>query len=374
MGDGTGDLTAGLQHKLGRGRVWTVWYVKFKGGCAVKTSLSWWKERDCLLTSQQNLCRVMRSNKNRIGLLLAMVLMAAMGAGVHGQNVGIGTTTPGYKLHVIGDIYANGGWFRVSGNQGLYWETWGGGFFMQDGTWIRTYNSRSIWAGTGLLGADGGLTIGTGGGTPPGGGAIIMGNTGMGTTAPNQRLSVQGNVELIENHDNVLLSRNTLQGRSHHIIGTYMGWDQNAIYLAGYNANNPTGSYTNANKVYCGGPTGSIPIYATGFINVSSQRYKQNFAPMTYGLAAVQQLQPMTYHYNFETDPSQKKHLGLIAEEVVKVIPEVVAEEGGNCLGLDYSSLVPVLIKAIQEQQAMMEAQNARIQVLEEALRKLGGE
>jgi hypothetical protein len=287
--------------------------------------------------------------------------------GLYAQNVGIGTSGPVYKLHISGDTYTDGGWFRVSGNQGIYWESWGGGFYMQDGTWIRTYNGRNIWTAGGLLGADGGLTIGAGGATPPGGGAIIMGLTGMGTTAPNQRLSVQGSMEIVDAFDNVLLSRSTAQGRSHHMIGTYMGWDQGAIFLGGYNMNNPSGSYTNANKVMCGGPTGSLPIYATGFINVSTRRLKHDFAPLTYGLAEVQQLQPQTYYYNFEKDPAQKKHVGLIAEEVVKVIPEVVSEEDGKALGIDYSSLVPVLIKAIQEQQALIAKQDERIKALEAA-------
>ncbi|MFN8397735.1 MAG: shufflon system plasmid conjugative transfer pilus tip adhesin PilV [Bacteroidia bacterium] len=163
------------------------------------------------------------------------------------QNVGIGTSTPAYKLHTIGDIYANGGWFRVSGNQGLYWESWGGGFYMSDATWIRTYNNKNIWTGPGLLGTDGGLTSGYGGTTPPGGGAIIAGFTGIGTASPSQRLSVQGNIEIMESFDNVLLSRNTAQARYHHVIGTYMGWDQGAIYIGGYNANNPSGLYSSAN-------------------------------------------------------------------------------------------------------------------------------
>jgi hypothetical protein len=310
----------------------------------------------------------MQFNTSILKALATLFIAIGISSASTAQNVGIGTAAPVYKLHTIGDIYANGGWFRVSGNQGLYWENWTGGFYMSDATWIRTYNDKNIWTGNGLLGAQGGLTVGYGGGTPPGGGAIIAGLTGMGTSAPNQRLSVQGNIEIMEAFDNVLLSRSTANNKSHHMIGTYMGWDQNAVFLGGYNANNPSGFYSNANKIMCGGATGSLPIYATGFVTVSSKRLKGNFAPVQYGLSEVMQLDPVSYHYNFEKQDSQKKHLGMIAEDVLKIVPEVVYEENGLALGMDYSSLVPVLVKAIQEQQAMIEAQNAKINAMQQQL------
>lgn len=289
------------------------------------------------------------------------------------QNVGIGTAAPIYKLHTVGDIYANGGWFRVSGNQGLYWETWGGGLYMSDVTWIRTYTDKNIWTGNGLLGAQGGLTVGYGGATPPANGAIIAGFTGIGTAAPNQRLSVQGNIELLDVFDNVVLSRNTVQGLSHHMVGTYMGWDQGAVYLGGYNVFNPSATYSDVNKVMCGGATGSLPIFATAFNTVSSRRYKRDFEPVSYGIDAVMALQPMQYHYNFESDTLTKKHIGLIAEEVNQVVPEVVSVEDGRCIGMDYSSLVPVLIKAMQEQQAMIASQSKKIAEIEAELARVKG-
>jgi hypothetical protein len=66
-------------------------------------------------------------------------------------NVGIGgIVSPSYKLQVSGDIYANGGWLRVSGNQGLYFESWGGGWYMSDATYMRTYNNKAVLTSGGL--------------------------------------------------------------------------------------------------------------------------------------------------------------------------------------------------------------------------------
>jgi hypothetical protein len=59
-------------------------------------------------------------------------------------NVGIGTTSPVYKLHAAGDIYADGGWFRVSGGNGIYWQTYGGGWYMNESTYIRSYNNKVV--------------------------------------------------------------------------------------------------------------------------------------------------------------------------------------------------------------------------------------
>ena len=81
-----------------------------------------------------------------------------------GTNVGIGTVAPIYKFHTIGDIYADGGWFRVSGNQGLYFQSWGGGFYMTDGTWIRTYGNKNFYHNTGIMRTDGTFQVANNGG------------------------------------------------------------------------------------------------------------------------------------------------------------------------------------------------------------------
>ncbi len=72
------------------------------------------------------------------------------------------------------------------------------------------------------------------------------------------------------------------------------------------------------------------------------------------GLADVLQLRPVSFAW---TDGSDGRvHHGLIAQEVRDILPELIHGDDDGQLGMSCSELVPVLIKAIQEQQAQIEA------------------
>jgi hypothetical protein len=118
-------------------------------------------------------------------------------------------------------------------------------------------------------------------------------------------------------------------------------------------------------------------VYASnGTINTSDAREKTDVNDIAYGLNALMQLHPVSFRW--KDNPEKGVKLGLIAQELDKVIPEVVVkpedpaydETGknvneGSLYGVYYSDLIPVLIKSIQEQQNTIEQLEHRIIELE---------
>ncbi len=105
------------------------------------------------------------------------------------------------------------------------------------------------------------------------------------------------------------------------------------------------------NNVYSMGNTSnrSTAIWAAnGTIQTSDRRLKTNIHALPYGLAEVKRLNPVSYNWIDEKNSGNK--IGLIAQEVKKIIPEVVVgNEATETLGMNYAEMVPVLINAIKE-------------------------
>lgn len=57
-------------------------------------------------------------------------------------GMGLGTTNPQKRLHVVGSVYADGEWLRSSGNTGYYNESYGGGIWMNDSYYLRVYGGK----------------------------------------------------------------------------------------------------------------------------------------------------------------------------------------------------------------------------------------
>jgi hypothetical protein len=100
-------------------------------------------------------------------------------------------------------------------------------------------------------------------------------------------------------------------------------------------------------------------VVADAFVRRSSQRWKTDIQTITGALDTVQSLRGVSYDWK----DNGRHDIGLIAEEVGRVIPEAVVyeENGQDATSVDYALLVPVLIEAIKEQQAMIEDLKAHI-------------
>jgi len=89
---------------------------------------------------------------------------------------------------------------------------------------------------------------------------------------------------------------------------------------------------------------------AGSICTTSSERYKENFEELAYGLDSVLKLHPISFEYKPELNIGPGRRIGFTAEEVINVIPEaVVLDKEGLPSGVEYEKLTAVLAKAIQE-------------------------
>lgn len=99
-------------------------------------------------------------------------------------------------------------------------------------------------------------------------------------------------------------------------------------------------------------------ITATSFFSTSSQRYKTNILPLDGCLELIKQLQGVSFEWIPDPAIAREGNLdiGLIAEDVNQILPVVVKKTGEYCEAIEYSKLVPVLINAVKELAAQVEA------------------
>jgi len=92
----------------------------------------------------------------------------------------------------------------------------------------------------------------------------------------------------------------------------------------------------------------SSTVCAPCFATISDYRMKSNLRPIE-GLSIIMNTKPYKFEYNYDCSTS----FGMIAHELQEVLPEAVfgVKDGENMQGVDYMKLLPIAIKAIQEQQ-----------------------
>lgn len=196
-------------------------------------------------------------------------------------------------------------------------------------------------------------------------GAIyVTGNVGIGTTAPAARLDVQGNVSVAGNlmistpsGQTATLSTKAIGGLPY-TVGA--GTLNNTTFLTINKAVNITGYtslLTDQFSLYMSGD-----VLAKGFYHSSDLRLKEKIQPIKDALNKIKAINGVTFA--FKTNPD-KINIGLIAQNVETVVPEVVSGRGDAMKSVAYDNLVGLLIEGIKDQQKQIEDLKRRLAKLE---------
>ncbi|MFC2138060.1 tail fiber domain-containing protein [Bacteroidota bacterium] len=128
------------------------------------------------------------------------------------------------------------------------------------------------------------------------------------------------------------------------------------------------------NGIYAGYFYGDVMINGTIYPS-SDIRLKKNIEPLENSLAKIMEIQGVTYNWRTEefkdrgfTNDTQ---IGLIAQEVETVLPELISEDHDGYKAISYSNLTAVLVEAIKEQQTVIETQQEEIESIKKQLKEI---
>jgi hypothetical protein len=194
------------------------------------------------------------------------------------------------------------------------------------------------------------------------------GNVGIGIANPSRKLDVNGIIKAsIFDVNGQGFFRGDVTGEMHLQSGTtnisFRNNDNNA-YLAvitnsgnvGIGTTSPQSGYRLhvVDSVYVGGN-----VSASAYTTRSDYNLKDDIFDLKYGLKDILELKPVEYTYK----SNGSKQLGFIAQDIGTILPEVVSFE--ESMSVNYQAIIPILTKAIQEQQALIKALEQRIINLE---------
>jgi hypothetical protein len=118
----------------------------------------------------------------------------------------------------------------------------------------------------------------------------------------------------------------------------------------------------------------------SAYNNLSDARLKMDISDITNGLASVQKLKPIHFHWQTPEKrtvgrginlPVNEPQIGFLAQDVEKVIPEAVVKDANGLYSMEETKLIPVLVQAVKELETTNEKMKDQISVLTSEIAKL---
>ena len=331
------------------------------------------------------------------------------GRGVYGFVMGNNGHAVQGMAFDSGDVANYGGYFTARGasGRGVYGEATKtgavenyGGYFKADGTYGRGVYGHATGNGYGVQGESSGSS---GRGVY----GLATGSYGMGVYghAPGTGVAANygGYFMAAGDHGKGIYGINTssvnygyIGGEDYAVYGEhkngvygYLGSVFNGVY--GYaNSGRGVHGYSSSGRGVYGSSSSGIGVYGesnwyagwfegtirvegdiqyTGNLSyISDIRLKENITLLRGAIEKVSCLKGI--YFNFKGESSDNREIGVIAQDVEKVLPELVSTNEQGYKSVDYTKLTPVLIEAVKELKAENELLKQRLDALERTLQQ----
>lgn len=117
-------------------------------------------------------------------------------------------------------------------------------------------------------------------------------------------------------------------------------------------------------------------VYGQAFNTTSDRRLKSNITSVENGMDVIRQLNPVHYtKQNAVNSENTNEEYGFIAQDIREILPDIVkgVETDTSYLSLDYNSFIPILTRGLQEQDEVIQNQQAQIDQLIAEMKEMRG-
>jgi hypothetical protein len=306
-------------------------------------------------TASGNLSTAMGYFSTASGYYSIAMGRSSLASGVNSTAIGDGATASSLTSVAVGSYNIGGG---------------------NPSTWVATDPIFEIGIGTSGSDKRNALTV------------LKNGNVGIGTIDPVYRLEVKshtnGSYGIAGFYDSddrpkVIIRQSGEAGFSYGAIHVYDATTpETTVLISGYGNN----YFNNAGNFGIGAtnPGYKLTVYGTAYCSAgawtgSDIRWKKDISPMNQVLPLVMELKAVNYFLRTEEFPemgfSTDPQIGLIAQEVEKIFPQLVSTDPNGFKSIAYDKLSVLLLEALKEQQAEIGELNSRFERLERTLENL---